>query len=150
MQELNTSILIYSIKQTLLMHDLTKLVDLLMSLYPLLSDCNKNFTRRCVYPKTTHFLRPNKIHDRSLDPQKYWGCQFSTPKICWTPPLPVMYTASTPLLNLPLHSGQYFLLFPIASFLGRKYDSFCFLFNCIFLNTFCSTFCSQKINFVLQ
>ena len=53
----NTSILIYSIKQT---------------------------------------LRPKKkIRDRSLDPKKYGGCKFSTPKNKSDPS--VLYTASTPL-----------------------------------------------------
>ena len=58
-QELNTLILIYSIKQT---------------------------------------LRPKKICFRSLDPQKFRGCKFSTKKNMWD--LPVRYTASNPPLPI--------------------------------------------------
>ena len=49
--------------------------------------------------KNTHtFLRPKKIHDRSLDPKKYWACKFSTQKIETSQPPrpPYMYTSSTP------------------------------------------------------
>ena len=57
----------------------------------------------CYPPKNTRLkfldtdlfnqaLRPKRIHDRSLDSPKYWGCKFSTHKNTSDPP--IMYTTS--------------------------------------------------------
>ena len=67
---------------------------LLLHIYSLRKPETKSSLRDKSQNNTRIFLRPKKIHDRSLDPKKYQACKFSTQKNTSDPP--VMYTSSTP------------------------------------------------------
>lgn len=98
-----TSMLIYSIKQTLLMHafvtvnELIKLVSPLMPLHPPLWSTFTHRSSLCEPPKVCSFFVDLKkyIIDLLTTKKKYRGWKFSSKKIHQAPP-PVMYTASKP------------------------------------------------------